>query len=173
MYVILKRTKAYPPIVCHDDNSDFEGPLIDDDRDVDDDILLLTENDNPGASLDSKDPLELNVTQLRRWLACRGAPLNEKKTELIKRLVYYNIICQLVVLLIPSNFRVCDYIKYGWDVFLIDPDGGANVQHKLQITATKRKNSVEAILLKSIPGQSDLQWTKQLYKVPKITFGSI
>jgi len=41
---------------------DFEGPLIDNDGDVDNDILLLTENDIPGASLDSKDPSELNVT---------------------------------------------------------------------------------------------------------------
>ena len=49
--------------MCHD-NSDFEGPLIDNDGDVDNDILLLTKNDIPGASLDSKDPSELNVTQL-------------------------------------------------------------------------------------------------------------
>jgi len=33
------------------------------DGDVDNDILLLTENDIPGAFLDSKDPSELNVTQ--------------------------------------------------------------------------------------------------------------
>jgi len=52
-----------PALVCHD-NSDFKEPLIDNDGDVDNDILLLTKNDIPGASLDSKDPSELNVTQL-------------------------------------------------------------------------------------------------------------
>lgn len=40
---------------------------------------------------------------------------------------------------IHSNFRVCDYIKYGWDVYLIDPDGGAYVQHKLQTIAAKKE----------------------------------
>jgi len=48
--------------VCHD-NSDFKGLLIDDDGDVDNNILLLTENAIPGSSLDSKDPSKLNVTQ--------------------------------------------------------------------------------------------------------------
>ena len=55
------------------------------DDDSDDDMLLLTEADIPGASLDGKNPNELNVSQLKRWLACRGAPLNGKKPELILR----------------------------------------------------------------------------------------
>ena len=38
----------------------------------------------------------------------------------------------LLMYIINLYFRVYDYIKYGWDVFLIDPDGGANVQQKLQ-----------------------------------------
>ena len=71
-----------------------------------------------------------------------------------------------------SIFRVCNYIKYGWDVLLIDPDGGANVQQKLQTTAAKNKSS-DANLIQSIPRPNDVQWTKHLYKVPKITFGSI
>ena len=49
------------------------------------DILLLTEADIPGASLNNKDPSELNIVQLKRWLACRGAPLTGKKAELIER----------------------------------------------------------------------------------------
>ena len=49
------------------------------------DVILLTETDIPGASLDGKHPTELNVTQLKRWLACRGAPVSEKKPELIQR----------------------------------------------------------------------------------------
>ena len=92
--------------MCHD-NSNFEGILNDDDDDddgdIDDDILLLTENDIPDASLDSKDPSELNITQLKRWLACRGAPVNGKNPELIKRLEYCDLICQFFSL---TNFRV-------------------------------------------------------------------
>ena len=47
-------------------------------------LLLLTESDVPGASLNGKNPGELNVVQLR-WLACRGAPITGKKPELIER----------------------------------------------------------------------------------------
>lgn len=46
---------------------------------------LLSEHDIPGASLDGKKPSELNVVQLRRWLACRGAPTSGKKPQLIER----------------------------------------------------------------------------------------
>ena len=42
------------------------------------DVFLFEENDIPGASLNGKSPSELNVTQLTRWLACRGAPVNGK-----------------------------------------------------------------------------------------------
>ena len=49
------------------------------------DVFLLDESDIPGASLNGKTPSELNVTQLKRWLACRGAPVNGKKPELIER----------------------------------------------------------------------------------------
>jgi len=51
------------------------------------DFELLSENDIPGASLDGKQPGELNLTQLKRWLACRGAPTNGKKPKLVERLV--------------------------------------------------------------------------------------
>ena len=48
-------------------------------------LLLLTESDIPGASLNGKDPSELNVVQLRQWLACHGAPSAGKKPKLIER----------------------------------------------------------------------------------------
>jgi len=51
------------------------------------DFELLSENDIPGASLDGKQPSKLNLTQLKRWLACRGEPLNGKKPQLVERLV--------------------------------------------------------------------------------------
>ena len=50
-----------------------------------DDVLLLRETDIPGASLNGKLPTELNVTQLKRWLVCRGAPTTGNKPELIER----------------------------------------------------------------------------------------
>ena len=53
--------------------------------DESDDMPLLTEKDIPGASLHGKDPSELNVTQLKRWLICRDAPVSGKKPELIQR----------------------------------------------------------------------------------------
>jgi len=55
-----------------------------DDEELDTDILL-TEDDVPGASLKGKHPKDLTVVQLKRWLACRGAPLGGKKPELINR----------------------------------------------------------------------------------------
>ena len=50
------------------------------------DVTLLDESDIAGASLNGKSPSELSVTQLKRWLACRGAPVTRgKKPELIER----------------------------------------------------------------------------------------
>ena len=50
-----------------------------------DDILLLTEVDIPGASLNGKSPDQLNVMQLKRWLACRGGRVSGKKPDLVER----------------------------------------------------------------------------------------
>lgn len=49
------------------------------------DLLLLEESDIPGASLNGKQPCQLNVIELKRWLSCRGAPMTGKKPELIER----------------------------------------------------------------------------------------
>jgi len=46
-------------------------------------IVMLTESDVPGASLNGKQPHELNVPQLKRWLACCGAPVTGKKPDLV------------------------------------------------------------------------------------------
>ena len=45
-----------------------------------------------------------------------------KKPELIQRYAH-----SLTVTGYDKTSRVCDYIKYGWDVLLIDPDDGENV----------------------------------------------
>ena len=45
----------------------------------------LSEDDVPGASLNGKKPSQLNVTSLKRWLACRGASTSGNKPQLIER----------------------------------------------------------------------------------------
>ena len=51
--------------LVHQGDGDFER-LLDGDEDLgDDDILLLTETDIPGACLDGKHPYELSVIQLK------------------------------------------------------------------------------------------------------------
>jgi len=47
--------------------------------------MVLTENDVPGASLNGKQPHEMNKQQLKRWLVCRGAPVTGKKPDLVER----------------------------------------------------------------------------------------
>ena len=61
------------------------------------------------------------------------------------------------------------YIKYGWDSYVIDPDGGANIKKRLQETPSNK----ETVLLQSIPKPNDKQWSKEIYKIPKITFSTI
>ena len=59
---------------------------MEDDSEKDqDEFLMLNESDIPGASLHGKDPRQLNVTQLKRWLSCQGTPVNGRKPELIER----------------------------------------------------------------------------------------
>lgn len=50
-----------------------------------DDLLVLTEADIPGSSLNGKNPSELNVVQLKKWLACHGVPVTGKKSQLVER----------------------------------------------------------------------------------------
>ena len=73
-------------------------------------------------------------------------------------MVEYNLKPVLLTYIINLHFRVCDYIKYGWDIFLIDPDGGANVQQKLQAKAAH----TDTVLLQSIPKPNDKHWSKQI-----------
>ena len=44
-------------------------------------MLMLHEDDIPSASLNDRDPSELTVVQLKRWLAYCGAPLSGKKID--------------------------------------------------------------------------------------------
>ena len=50
------------------------------------DMIVLKEEDIPGASLNGRDPSQLQVVELkRRWLKCRGAIVSGKKQNLVKR----------------------------------------------------------------------------------------
>ena len=79
------------------------------------DILMLTETDIPGASLNGKSPNQLTVVQLKRWLVCRGAPISGKKSDLIERSVVNSMlfpesvsrlcICNLRPVLVRNIFQ--------------------------------------------------------------------
>ena len=47
----------------------------------------ITRKRYPGASLCGRDPSELKIPELKQWLACRGAPLKGKKSDLVARFV--------------------------------------------------------------------------------------
>ena len=70
-------------------------------------MLMLDENDIPGASLNGREPNELTVVQLKRWLACRGAPLSGKKPELIDRYVPVTFSCFISMYLISISVCRC------------------------------------------------------------------
>ncbi len=48
-------------------------------------LYKLTEMDVPGASLNGREPSQLHVVELKRWLKCRGATTSGRKEELMKR----------------------------------------------------------------------------------------
>ena len=77
---VAVKVTTYEKDASKDNFSDFLGSETDD-------FVVLTENDVPGSSLNGKQPHELNVIQLKRWLACHGAPVTGRKPELIER--YY------------------------------------------------------------------------------------
>ena len=70
-------------------------------------------------------------------------------------------------------YRVNCYIRYGWDQYLIDPDQGVNSRHKLTSLAEKCPDALPLKLLQAVPDISDAEWTTKLFKLPKITFGTI
>ena len=44
----------------------------------DDEELILSENDEPGASINRRKPEELTIPQIKRWLQCRKASVKGK-----------------------------------------------------------------------------------------------
>jgi len=48
-------------------------------------IVILDKCNRLGASLNGKTFSQFTVIQLKRWFACRGAPMSGRKPELIER----------------------------------------------------------------------------------------
>lgn len=71
--------------------------------------VVLTE-DVPGAALGKRQPDELKVPELKRWLACRDASRTGLKPQLVQ--------------------RVKEYQRSGFAKRVIDPDKGANLDVK-------------------------------------------
>jgi len=76
-------------MLIYPDNNYYSGTSFSSDLEASislpgDNILLLTKRDVPGSSLNSMDPAKLNVVNLKRWLACRGALVTGKKPSLLK-----------------------------------------------------------------------------------------
>ena len=55
-------------------------------------------------------------------------------------------------------------------MFLIDPDGGTNIQRKLLAT---NREPLDVKLIQSVPKANDVHWTKNLHKSPKVIFSTI
>ena len=70
-------------------------------------------------------------------------------------------------------YRVNDYLKYGWDQCLVDPDQGANCRQKLSSLASGNPKYSSLKIPDALPDVSDSEWTTELYKLPKVTFGTI
>ena len=70
-------------------------------------------------------------------------------------------------------YRVNDYIKYGWDQCLVNPDQGANTRHKVSSLAAGNPQYSSLKILDGLPDVDDPKWTSKLYELPKVTFGTI
>ena len=57
----------------------------------------LSEIDIPGASLNSRNPANLIIPQLKRWLQCRGVPTKGKKADLVARYAYATLYTNLAL----------------------------------------------------------------------------
>lgn len=107
----------------------------------------LTEDDIPGAKLECEIVEQCSVTQLKRWLLCRGAKTSGRKAALVaryamalsifcdnntlpsyvKKLFNYLNLCYSIMLF----YRVKDYQNSGLDSkYLRDPDGGIHLLKK-------------------------------------------
>ena len=108
-------------------------------------VILLTEDDIPGASLLGRKPEELKTAELRLWLKCRGDSCKGLKTkaELVK--------------------RVHEYITTGKDKDVVDPDPDKIYsRRKEQASATTTITSEDGVSVQfPVDG-----WSTSLEKMP-------
>ena len=86
-------------------------------------MLMLDENDIPGASLIGREPNELTVVKTKRWLACCGAPLSGKKPELIDRYIPVTFSCFISMYLI--SISVCRCLSLPLSLSIMNHDSGS------------------------------------------------
>ena len=70
---------------------------------------------------------------------------------------YYKVDCTLLYcmfLKLSNVYKVEFHIKYGWDQYLIDPDGG--IKNLQKPTSSHRPGSESHKLLQCMPSQKDL-----------------
>jgi len=101
-------------------------------------IYCLRKEDIPGASLSGKSAEDLNVEQLKWWLACRGAHKSGRKAELVQRYMSVELEWLCSIALWRSSLQgegvrsQSEEVCMGLDKNIIDPDKGANIAKKLE-----------------------------------------
>ena len=137
-------------------------------------IYRLSQDDIPGTSLSGKSPDDLNIEQLKRWLACRGTRRSRKKGRACSTVilhvyihvlsaysVYYpsvmNAYYRKASKIIANYFDYCrvkEYIHIGLDTNIIDPDEGAIITRKLErllVSGLNERDHPNLRLLPAIP----------------------
>ena len=91
---------------------------------------MFTENDIPGASLNGRDPSQLKVLELKRWLQCRAGSTRGLKADLIARQDSVRVVVrmQLHLLYRLLIFRVRAYIDNDWADNVVNPDNNTVAQ---------------------------------------------
>ena len=155
-------------------------------------LLILTENDIPGAKL-QKDVEECSFPQLKRWLLCRGSENIRTKScfnlqvnvdclsiFIVRRCLKTSTFGSLFIVFNSRNYsnltcvyisfnRVKDYIRNGFDVkYLRDPDGGVNLlKKKAELGLLDNK---EPSLTETFPKDG---FNTDLLGIPKVNFGTV
>ena len=114
----------------------------------DSDVISLTEDDIPGASLLGRKPEELKNSELKFWLKCRGDTGKGLKTkaELVK--------------------RVHEYIRTGKDKQVVDPDPHKIYSRRKQKQGTSSELDKESTESVKFPSSG---WGSSLEKMPMFT----
>ncbi|KAL9967600.1 hypothetical protein ACROYT_G025862 [Oculina patagonica] len=114
----------------------------------DSDVISLTEDDIPGASLLGRKPEELKNSELKFWLKCRGDTGKGLKTkaELVK--------------------RVHEYIRTGKDKEVVDPDPHKIYSRRKQKQGTRSELDKESTEAVEFPSSG---WGSSLEKMPMFT----